>query len=83
MRPNNLFRDPLDGQIPGQTASDWKRKVQANSNDPARIDQRRKIPSAFEVPRTRALTAQQHRGTGPAPDPLRVRGRVTRYRTKG
>lgn len=34
-------------------------------------------------PRERALWAQLHRGTGPAPDPLRNRGRVNRYKTRG
>lgn len=33
--------------------------------------------------REQALTAKQSRGTGPALDPLRVRGRNNHYRTKG
>ena len=34
-------------------------------------------------PRERALWTQLHRGTGPAPEPLRTRGRNNHYRTKG
>ena len=33
-------------------------------------------------PRERALWAKQNRGTGPAPDSLRKRGRTTRYQTR-
>ncbi|WP_104086550.1 hypothetical protein [Arthrobacter sp. GMC3] len=33
-------------------------------------------------PRAHALTARQHRGTGPAPEPLRMRGRTNRYKEK-
>ncbi|WP_104087058.1 hypothetical protein [Arthrobacter sp. GMC3] len=32
--------------------------------------------------RDRALWARQHRGTGPAPEPLRMRGRTNRYKEK-
>lgn len=84
MRTNDLFRDLLDGRIPMP-----RRRIKpgfyflpAGSFDPA-APTMSDLTKAIADPRTIALTTKAHRNTGPAPEPLRTRGRNNHYRTKG
>lgn len=81
---NDLFRDLLEGRIPmaRKRIKPGLYFLPAGSFDPA-APTMNDLTKAIADPRTIALTNKAHRSTGPAPEPLRTRGRNNHYRTKG